>query len=139
MKLHLMLKILLFLSLGIPSLAKAQNVQSKEYTAKYSVQIDMSKAYVGGLCIIKGDETSLNVSIVNEFGVSIMSFRYEHERDKIKLLNCIKQLRKPFVKKVLKKDFKIILNEYLAQDTQGLPIQHNNLKYNITYNLTPLL
>lgn len=135
MKFHLILKILLSLSLGIPSLALAQ---SQESISRYSVQIDLSKAYVGGLCIIKGNEASLNVSIVNEFGVSMVTFRYEHERRKIKILNCIKQLNKPFIKKVLKKDFKIILSEYLAQDIQRLPIQHNNLKYNITYNLIPL-
>lgn len=138
MKFHLILKILLFLSFGVPSLAVAQNTQNQENTSRYSVQIDMSQAYVGGICIIKGNGTSLNVSIVNEFGISMMTFRYEHEKGKIKILNCIKQLNKPFIKKVLKKDFKIILREYLTQDTQRRPIQHNNLKYNITYNLLPL-
>lgn len=99
----------------------------------------MSKAYVGGLCILKGDESSLNVSIVNEFGVSIVTFIYAHDRDKIKMINCIRQLRRPFIKKVLKKDFKVILSEYLMQDDEErLPIQHENQKYNITYNLIPL-
>ena len=138
MRFQLILKILLFLSLGIPSVASAQNTQPQENTSRYSVQIDMSRAYVGGICIIKGNESSLNVSIVNEFGVSIVTFRYEHERGKIKMINCIKQLNKPFIKKVLKKDFKIILSEYLSQETQRLPIQYNNLKYKITYNLIPL-
>ena len=138
MRFRLTLKILLFLSLVIPSLGAAQNTQTPESTSRYSIQIDMSQAYVGGICIIKGNGTSLNVSIVNEFGISMVTFRYEHERGKIKILNCIKQLNKPFIKKVLKKDFKIILREYLTQDTQRLPIQHNNLKYNITYNLIPL-
>lgn len=139
MRFHPILKILLLLSIVIPSSASAQGTQAQEGTSRYSVTIDMGKAYVGGICIIKGDESSLNVSVVNEFGVSIVTFRYGHERGKIKMINCIKQLRKPFIKKVLKKDFKIILSEYLTQDdTQRLPIQYNNLKYNITYNLIPL-
>lgn len=139
MRFHPILKILVFLSLVFPSLATAQNIQAQERTSRYSILIDMNKAYVGGICIIKGDEASLNVSIVNEFGVSIVTFRYEHERGKIKLLDCNKQLRSPFIKKILKKDFKIILNEYMKQyGAEGLPIQHNNLKYKITYNLLPL-
>jgi hypothetical protein len=126
------------LSLAIPSLGVAQDTQSSESTSRYSIQIDMSQAYVGGICIIKGNGSSLNVSIVNEFGISMMTFRYEYEKGKIKMLNCIKQFNKPYIKKALKKDFKIILREYLTQNTQRLPIQHNNFKYNITYNLIPL-
>lgn len=138
MRFHLTIKILLFLSLAIPSLAVAHDTQTSESTSRYSIQIDMSQAYIGGICIIKQNGSSLNVSIVNEFGISMVTFRYEPERGKIKMLNSIKQLNKSFIKKVLKKDFKIILSEYLTQDTQRLPIQHINLKYNITYNLIPL-
>lgn len=136
---RLILKIVLFLSLGIPAMASAQNAELKESTSRYSVKIDMSKAYVGGIFIIKEDETSMNASIVNEFGVSILTFQYILDKDKIKIVNCIKQLRRPLIKKVLKKDFKIIMIEYMAQEnTQRTPIQHVNLKHNITYNLIPL-
>ena len=139
MKGRLIFQIFLFLSLGIMSAVSAQAGESKESTSKYSVQIDLSEAYIGGICILKGDGDLLNVSIVNEFGVSLISLMYEHGRGKVKIVNCVKQLRNPFIKKVLKKDFKMILTEYMDRNTvERLPIHHVNLKHNITYNLIPL-
>ena len=99
----------------------------------------MNRAYVGGICIIKSDESLLTASVVNEFGVSIVTFRYDLMKDKVKIVNSIKQLRGSYVKKVLKHDFKIILNNYLTQkDTVSLPIKYENQKNKITYNLIPL-
>lgn len=132
-------QILLCLSLTISSVAYAQEGQSKDGSVKYSIQIDMGRAYVGGICIIKSDESLLTASVVNEFGVSIVTCRYDLTKDKVKIVNSIKQLRGPFVKKVLKNDFKILLNNHLAQnDTVTLPIKYYNQKNNITYNLIPL-
>ena len=131
--------ILLCLSLTISSVVYAQEEQSGDESVRYSIQIDMNRAYVGGICIIKSDESLLTASVVNEFGVSIVTFRYDLMKDKVKIVNSIKQLRGSYVKKVLKHDFKIILNNYLTQkDTVSLPIKYENQKNKITYNLIPL-
>ena len=107
-------------------------------TSKYSVQIDLKQAYIGGLCIIKGDESALTASVVNEFGVSMLTFSYDVNKGKVKIINCIKQLRNPFIKRILKKDFKEVLDIYLTQnETHKLPIKHINQKHDITYNLIP--
>lgn len=132
-------QILLCLSLTLSSVTYAQEGQPNGGSVKYSIQIDMGRAYVGGICIIKSDKSLLTASVVNEFGVSIVTCRYDLTKDKVKIVNSIKQLRGPFVKKVLKNDFKILLNNHLAQnDTMTLPIKYYNQKNNITYNLIPL-
>lgn len=130
--------VLLCLSLLMLSAASLSASAGRESAARYSVRIDMGQSYIGGLCIIKGDESQLTASVVNEFGVSIVTFRYDLNKEKVKIVNCIRQLKKPFIRKVLKKDFKIILDEYMAhEDGKALPVMHVNPKYNITYNLIP--
>lgn len=139
MRIPLAFEILLCLCLTISPVASAQEDLLKESPARYSIRIDMDKAYVGGICIIKADDHLLTASVVNEFGVSIVTFRYDQKKEKVKIVNCIKQLNRPIVKRVLKRDFKIILNEYLTQlESQRLPIKYDNHKNNITYNLIPL-
>lgn len=139
MSFRLIHKVFLILFLWIPSQASAQVAETANCLSRYSVQIDLDKAYVGGVCIIKSNDSIVNASIVNEFGVSIITFQYEPNKGKIKIVNGIKQLKRPFIKKVLKKDFKSILTEHLTLDNkQRQPIQHVNSKHNITYNLIPL-
>ena len=139
MSFRLIHKVFLILFLWFPSQASAQVAETANCLSKYSVQIDLNKTYVGGVCIIKSNASIVNASIVNEFGVSIITFQYEPNKGKIKIVNGIKQLKRPFIKKVLKKDFKSILTEHLTLDNkQRQPIQHVNSKHNITYNLIPL-
>lgn len=139
MRSRLLFKVLLCLCLTISLVASAQEDLSSEGPARYSIRIDMDKAYVGGICIIKADDHLLTASVVNEFGVSIVTFRYDKKKEKVKIVNCVKQLNRPVVKRVLKRDFKIILNEHLTRhEAQRPPIKYDNHKNNITYNLIPL-
>jgi hypothetical protein len=106
-------------------------------TNKYNVQIDIKNAYVSGLCIVKTDDTLITVSIVNEFGISLITFRYNKMTDRIKIVKCVKQLSKPVIRRILKRDFKNIISEHLISDECQL-VHYVNTKHNITYNLRPL-
>ena len=106
-------------------------------TNKYNVQIDIKNAYVSGLCIVKTDDTLITASIVNEFGISLITFRYNNMTDRIKIVKCVKQLSKPVIRRILKRDFKNIISEHLISD-ECQPVHYVNTKHNITYNLNPL-
>ena len=116
----------------------AQEIQARSETSKYNIRIDIKEAYISGLCIIKDDGSVINASVVNEFGVSVITLRYDFSRNRIKVVNCIRQLRNPMIRSVLKKDFRILLNEYRNQkDSNPAELKHINTKQDITYNLIP--
>lgn len=130
--------ILISMCFGQVLFASAQSNEYMSNTAKYTITIDMKDAYIGGLCILKEDGTSITASIINEFGVSLMTFRYDLEKGRIKLETTIKQLRRPIVKRILKTDFKVILNEYRISSNNKLQLTHVNSRYGISYNLSTL-
>ena len=115
-------------------LAKAQTLPSSEgERARYSVQIDVKKAYISGICGMLFDEGKLKASVVNEFGFSAMDFEYDTQKDKVKIINIVKKLDHWYIKRVLKRDLRILIHNL----KQGI-YKHENTKYEITYNFQPL-
>ena len=115
-------------------LAKAQTLPSTEgERARYSVQIDVKKAYISGICGMLFDEGKLKASVVNEFGFSAMDFEYDTQKDKVKIINIVKKLDHWYIKRVLKRDLRILIHNL----RQGI-YKHENTKYEITYNFQPL-
>ena len=106
-------------------------------TDRYNVQIDLQNAYVGGLCIIKTDDTAVTASIVNEFGISLITFRYDKTRESMKIVDCVRHLNRSALRRILKRDFTNIINRYMLSE-ENRPINYINEKHNITYNLRPL-
>lgn len=49
--------------------------------ARYSVQIDVKKAYISGICGMLFEDGKLKASVVNEFGLSAMDFEYNPQKD----------------------------------------------------------
>lgn len=115
-------------------LAKAQTLPSSEgERARYSVQIDVKKAYISGICGMLFDEGKLKASVVNEFGFSAMDFEYDTQKDKVKIINIVKKLDHWYIKRVLKRDLRILIHNL----RQGI-YKHENTKYEITYSFQPL-
>lgn len=130
--------ILSLLSFGLPCAVSAQDIQAGSETSKYNIRIDIKEAYISGLCIIKDEGSVITASVVNEFGVSVITIRYDLSRNRIKIMNCIRQLRNPMIRSVLKKDFRILLDEYAnLTDSKSAELKHINTKQDITYNLIP--
>ena len=115
-------------------LAEAQSLPSNEGDrARYSVQIDVKKAYISGICGMLFEEGKLKASVVNEFGFSAMDFEYNPQKDKMKIINIIKKLDHWYIKRVLKRDLRILLHNL----EHGI-YKHENEKYGITYTFQPL-
>ncbi len=114
--------------------AEAQSLPSDEgERARYSVQIDVKKAYISGICGMLFEDGKLKASVVNEFGLSAMDFEYDSRKDKVKIINIIKKLDHWYIKRVLKRDLRILLHNL----EQGI-YKHENAKYEITYTFQPL-
>ena len=115
-------------------LAKAQTLPSSEgERARYSVQIDVKKVYISGICGMLFEDGKLKASVVNEFGFSAMDFEYDTQKDKVKIINIVKKLDHWYIKRVLKRDLRILIHNL----RQGI-YKHENTKYEITYIFQPL-
>lgn len=101
--------------------------------ARYNVQIDIRNAYISGICMMMKEE-QIVASIVNEFGVSALSFNYNEKKDKVKIVSAMKQINKWYIKKVLKRD----LREIMHRLRDGSHETYENTRFNIKYTFTPL-
>lgn len=121
--------IIFILGFLIPLLSVAQSSNSR-----YTVNIEIGNAYVSGICIMHEQEDAVTVSIMNEFGISALSYRYDRNRDRIKIISMVRQLRKPGMKRVLKSDLKVIMKSI----DKGEGLTHENRRYSIKYHFAPL-
>ena len=116
---------LLFLScLTLPAVAQKR---------KYAATIEMDKGYVSGICFLSVEGDTVNGSIFNEFGISVLDFTYLRSRQKVRLEHVIKMLDKWYVKRVLRKD----LVQVLENLRKGFS-SYRNEKYHILYQFTRL-
>ena len=72
---------------------------------------------LSAMLILKNEDETLKGSMVNEFGVNFVEFTVKKGRAKIVRLNPM--LKKPFLKKVLIKDFELI-TACLKSETEGV-------------------
>ena len=103
----------------------------------YAVNIDIHTAYISGVCFVTSQADVTTVGIVNEFGVSALTCRYNAGKQRVKILNILKPLAKPHIKSVLRKDFAKIIPSLLQSDADQ-PVEHTNKKYGITYRFVPM-
>ena len=103
-------------------------------TNRYAVQIDFKKAYISGVCIMHQEEAVTTASIMNEFGVSALTYRYDSKTGKVRIISIIKQLDKWYIRRILKKDLRAIMQSMPTDDS----LNYENKKYHIIYNYTPL-
>ena len=117
------------------------NVSDNE---RYSIAIEVRKACISGVCILHEDDEQIAGSVINEFGISAIDFVYDKAKGKVKLVNVIKFLNKWYIKRVLKNDLKLIVlkgegcdKNHSYEVIDGV-IHAKNLKYNLSYTLSPL-
>ena len=103
-------------------------------SAKYSVMIDFAKAYISGIGIMARQENKIVCTVFNEFGVSVLSFSYDTDKKRTKLLNTIGFINKWYIKRVIKQDVNNVMS---SMDTSGTT--YINKKKNIIYTFTPLI
>ena len=106
---------------------------------RYKVQIDIQEAYLSGVCIIRDVEGLLTGAVVNEFGVSAVTFRYNKTKDKVKILSLAAAMKRPGVKALLKNDLRNIMREYCLSEVGFKTVYiYENPKYRMKYNFTPI-
>lgn len=131
--------IMLWLLVGT-SVIKAQDMEPEDTVSRYSVQIDIRNAYISGVCIMRREPQQVTASIVNEFGVSALTYRYDRAKQKVKILSIMKKMDRWYVKRMLRKDLKVVMQQLLNGDeaTEDRSVTYENKKYKIKYNYTPL-
>ena len=109
-----MRRLLLLISIAC-LIAPSAFAQSSSFPAKdgeksrYSVQIDFGKAYISGVGIFAYTGNIIAASVFNEFGVSALSFSYNPQKDKVKILSMAGKLNRWYIKYVMKKDLKKVI------------------------------
>ena len=106
---------------------------------RYIVRIDIRNAYIGGICIMHNDGEYVTASIVNEFGVSALTCRYDLSKGKVKILGVAGPLNRPSVKRVLRSDMKVIMAQFCKEDFQiADKYVYENSRYDILYTFKPM-
>lgn len=117
-------------------------------TERYAVTIDMGRASLTGIMVMRRDGESIKGSMVNEFGVSTMDFVYDMSRDKVKLHHVVSFMDKWYIRQVLRRDLRFCLQilynkEYVrrhsyAVERSGGGVGIANTRRGITYTFAPL-
>lgn len=100
------------IGLLVSNLAIAQTIVFPNDSVKkvsYSMQIDFNDAYLSGVCILVKEENIIKSCIINEFGLSLMEFIYDLNKNKVKLGHVMKTLDKWYIKRTLKNDLKFVM------------------------------
>lgn len=125
------LYILLTLFLLVPNVVSAE-AQASERSRRYNVQIGINRAGVSGVCILQERAEEVLGAIINEFGISVLSFRYDAKRRSVKIIDAIPQLDKCYIKRVLKKDLKEIVPQLTGEDNP-IGCRYCNERHKIEY------
>lgn len=100
---------------------------------QYTIYIEMPKAYLSGVGILKNDGARIVGSLINEFGLSAIDFTYDPVRGKVKLLNVMPMMDKWYIRKTLRKD----LRRLFERMSQGVDT-YTNERRQILYRFTPM-
>ena len=114
---------------------------------EYSVAIMARGAEITGVCIVKTDAEGSRGAIVNEFGIHALDFMVSADRRKVKLLNVIPMMDCWYVRRVVKKDLRMLFNA-TADGKQGSgrtvtveldgTVTLTNTRYKLKYGLKKL-
>ena len=114
---------------------------------QYGVSITARGAEITGVCIVKTDAEGSRGAIVNEFGIHALDFMVSADRRKVKLLNVIAMMDRWYVRRVVKKDLRMLFNA-TADGEQGSgrtvtvepdgTVTLTNTRYKLKYSLKKL-
>ena len=63
-----------------------------------------------GVCMMLCDSTGLHGNVINEFGVGLLSFTYEPERDKVRLHSVFGKMDKWYIRRTLRRDLRRLVH-----------------------------
>lgn len=98
-------------------------------THRFRVALTYDTHQLSAILILKRDGETLKGGMMNEFGVNLVEFSVKKGKAKIARLNPL--FKKPFLKKVLKKDFELI-TESLQREMDGMSLSKRGGMYRAT-------
>lgn len=113
----------------------------------YGVTISARGAEITGVCIVKTDAEGSRGAIVNEFGIHALDFTVTADRRKVKLLNVLPMMNRWYVKRVVKKDLRMLFNATTDGEQAGSrtvaveddgSVTLTNKRYKLKYSLKKL-
>ncbi len=104
--------LLVLMPLLLPLVAAGQGLlpSADGQECLYNVRIDMEKGGMTGVCMMLRDSTGLHGSVVNEFGVGLMSFSYTFGNDKVRLHSVFGKMDKWYIRRTLRRDLRRLLH-----------------------------
>ncbi len=115
---------------------------------RYNFTLSTEKAYLSGIMIVKENPEDITGSMVNQFGISAIDFRYNKSRKSVKLISLAGFLDKWYIRRILREDIKYCLhvlymtpykrkhNYVLRQTVDSCTIE--NTRRHLTYTFSPL-
>ena len=115
---------------------------------RYAFEITMEKGEISGMLIAKEGNGAIVGTMINEFGVTALSFVYDRYKHKLKLMDVMGMLDKWYIKRVLKKDLIFCIHilygtpydkkhHYIISQT-ATDTSVTNAKRKITYLFKPI-
>lgn len=145
-----MRRFLLFLSAVLLSVAASWAADGDEpvMSMRQAFEIEMDRGYLSGILITVDRGNEIAGSMVNEFGISAIDFKYDKESQKVKLTNVVKFLDKWYIRRVLAEDLGLCIRTLYGIDGK-LPRKHrvsildetvviDNDSRNLHYRFSPL-
>lgn len=124
-----------FLLNALLTLADAQSLlpQSVGEKARFTAVIEMPKGYMSGICVLLCDGDLIKGSMFNDFGITFMDFTFNQRKDKVKLLSVQKMMDKWYIRKILRRDLRLLF--HAMREGKG---EYRDGKYKMLFRFTPL-
>lgn len=101
---------------------------------RYRTVITMKNgAAISGISIFVHEGGEVKGCLFNEFGVTAIEFTYDTTRHKVKLHHVIKMLDKWYIKRVLRKDLRCVI-----EGLQRGEMSYHNERRHISYEFSPI-
>lgn len=99
----------------------------------YNVRIELPRGGMTGVCMMVCDSTGLHGSVLNEFGVGLMSFSYDSSKDKVHLHSVFAKMDKCFIRRALRRDLRKLIHAMNEGSTS-----YENTRRDMKYTFTPI-
>lgn len=117
--------------------------EAASQTERYAFEISLQRGHITGMLVTRTVNDEIIGTMVNEFGVTALSFVYNVRKNKIKLIDVLPMLNKWYIKQVLKNDLKYCVDilytlpvkkkkNYVVEKTEEC-VSVTNTKRKITY------
>lgn len=129
----LIVTLLVALSLDV----SAQVSTCVEQSRRYGVLIEVDRAAISGVCIMRESDEQILGAIVNEFGVTAFGFSYKPKTGRVRVVNVIPQLDRWYIRHVLRRDIRAMMPNLMTQQLDK-EYEYYNDRYKIRYRFMPM-